>query len=206
MSTYFDVCIRVDAVDSTALVGFLNSDSGSYLVVKELEDSNPHFHCYLRTTRKLPAVRAALKRAFPELNGNGSYSVSQCRDVTRYLRYMLKGDSASEMPQVVAAQGLEYQSDEWQKAQHDAYWEENEQLGRRRKLMPVAEAVLAACKEKKLRWDDRDGIAELYIRELVSRDKAINLFSVRSNTSLLQCKLCPDDTAIKLLAGHCVNY
>ena len=72
--------------------------------------------------------------------------------------------------------------------------------------MPVAEAVLAACKEKNLKWDDRDAIAEMYIRELVARDKAVNLFSVRSNVSLLQCKLCPDDTAIKLLAGHCVNY
>ena len=206
MATHYDVAVRVDAVDCTALVGVLTADGGSYLVVKELEDTNPHFHCYLRTARKLPAVRAALKRAMPELNGNGSYSVSNCRDVERYLRYMLKGESVGVMPQVVAANGLGYQSDEWQKSQHDAYWEENAQIGRKRKLMSVADSVLAACKEKKLRWDDRDAIAELYIRELVSRDKAINLFSVRSNTSLLQCKLCPDDTAIKLLAGHCVNY
>jgi len=202
----YDLAIRVDAVDSTALLGVLSADGGAYLVVKELEDSNPHFHCYLRTARKLPAVRAALKRAMPELNGNGSYSVSQCRDVERYLRYMLKGPSATEMAEVVAANGLEYQSDEWQQAQHLAYWDENEMLGRRRKLLPVAEAVLQACKDAKLDWSARERIAELYIRELVSRDKAINLFSVRSNVSLLQCKLCPDDSAIKDLCGHCINY
>lgn len=204
--SYNDVAIRVDSNDSAALLDYLRADGGSYLVVKELEDSNPHYHVYLRTTRKLPALRTALKRAMPELTGNGSYSVAACRDVERYLRYMMKGNSAQEMAEVVGANGLQYADREWQEAQHSAYWAENEELGRRRKLATVGEAVLASCKDSNVMWSNREKIAELYIRELVSRNKAINLFSVRSNVSLIQCKLCPDDSAITDLAAHCVNY
>lgn len=206
MAQHYDIAIRLDASDPARLLGVLSSDGGSYLVVKEMEDENPHFHVFLRSARKLPAVRAALKRAMPELNGNGSYSVALCRDVERYHRYMMKGEAAAVMPQVVGAFGMQFSDEVWQQDTHDAYWRENEEIGRRRKLVPVAEAVLQACRDANIRWDAREKISELYIRELLSRDKAINLFSVRSHVSLLQCKLCPDDSAIKDLAGHCVNY
>lgn len=206
MATHYDLAIRVDAADPARLLGVLSADGGAYLAVKEMEDENPHIHVFLRSKRKLPAVRAAIKRAMPELNGNGSYSVALCRDTDRYQRYMMKGESASVMPQVAGAFGMQFSDLDWQKETHDAYWAENEEIGRRRKLVPVAEAVLQACKDARVSWDAREKISELYIRELLSRDKAINLFSVRSHVSLLQCKLCPDDSAIKDLAAHCVNF
>lgn len=206
MSQYYDIALRLDSSDSGPLVAWLNSDGGAYLVVKEMEDENPHFHVFLRSSRKVSALRTSFKRAFPDTNGNGAYSLAACRDTDRYYRYMMKGEAREVMPMVVAANGMEFVSGDWQKKQHDDYWDENEEIGRRRKLAPVPEAVLAACKDARIKWDDREKIAELYIRELVARDKAINLFSVRSNISLLQCKLCPDDSAIKSLANFCVNY
>lgn len=170
------------------------------MVVQEKLEENPHFHVYLRTTRKPQAIRVALKRAIEGLNGNGSYSVSVCRDVQRYYQYILKGESRHERPIVTAANGMQHTNEDWRNEQHAAYWDENEETARRRKLVPVAEAVLQACKDSNVKWDDAERIAEFYIRELHSRNKAINIFSVRSYIALLQCKLCPDDSAIKALA------
>lgn len=200
----YDLAIRLDSSESADLVRFLSADGGAYIVVAEKLEENPHFHVYLRTTRKPNAVRVALKRAIPGLNGNGSYSVSVVRDVQRYYQYIMKGESREEVPVVEAAHGMEHCSEDWRKVMHDAYWDENEETARRRKLLPVAEAVLAQCKEAKIRWDDIEGIGKIYIRELVRRDKAINIFSVKSNCYLIQVKLCPDESAIELLAGKLI--
>lgn len=170
-------------------------------MVKELEDSNPHYHGVIHTSKKIAAFRAALKRAMPELNGNGSYSVSQVRELEKYQRYMLKGESRAVGPDIVASYGLTYSDDEWRAERHDAFWDEADEITRRRKARPVVEEVLAMCREKRLHWQDRSSIAEIYIRTLVQRDKAINLYSVKSSVNLIQVKLCPDDSAIKDLAA-----
>lgn len=198
----FDIALRLDGQDSAAFVKVLDADGGAYLVVKELEDSNPHFHAVLHSNRKPSAVRAALKRAMPELNGNGSYSVTLVRDLAKYQRYMMKGESCEVMPHVVAAHGMAYTSLEWQEEHHDAYWAENDELLRRRKKGPVFESVLAQCRTDRISWDNRSKIAEIYIRHLVDADKAINLFSLKSYCNLIQVKLCPDDKALEDLAAQ----
>lgn len=196
------IAIRIDGDSAAALIETLDKDGGAYLVVKELEGSNPHFHAVLHSVRKLAAVRQAIKRAMPELNGNGSYSVTAVRDLAKYERYMMKGESDGVMPQVVAAHGMTYTAAEWQKDTHDAYWTENMEIQASRKRKHINDVVLSECKEKKYSWDDRAKIAEVYIRELVARDKPINIFSLKSNVNLLQVKLCPDDRAIDELARN----
>ena len=196
-----DVAIRVDAADATELICFLTADGGSYLAVKELEGSNPHYHVVLHTARKLPAVRTALKRAMPALKGNGSYSVSQVRDLSKYQRYMMKGESREVQPHVAAAHGMEYGSAQWQEEMHDAYWDEAEQLNRKRKREPVIDSVYQQCTAAGLSWDQRDKIARIYIKELISRDKPINTFALKSQINLIQCKLCPDDSALENLVS-----
>lgn len=204
MSDAYDISIRLDGSDSTALVAWLNADGGSYLVVSEKQEENPHFHVYLRSTRKISAVRTSFKRAFPELKGNGSFSISQVRDVSKYYCYMMKGESVEVMAQVVAAHGVQHTDTAWQQAKHDEYWEVNEEINRRRKLLPVGEVVLAECKQKGIRWDDVESIGKVYIKELVARDKAINIFSVKSHVALIQVKLCPTDAAIEFLAAKLI--
>lgn len=195
------VAIRIDGQSASELIAFCDKDGGAYLIVKELEGSNPHFHCVLHSVRKLPAVRTALKRAMPELNGNGSYSVAVVRDLEKYQRYMCKGDSVQVLPVVSAAQGFEYASAEWLQTTHDAYWDENAQIQSARKRKHIIEAVLLTCKEAKYEWTSRSLIAAAYIKELVSRDKPINVFAAKSAINLIQVKLCPDDRAIDDLAA-----
>lgn len=193
------IALRVDGTDSSQLLSVLSADGGAYLVVKEYTDGNPHFHAVLHSVRKLSAVRQALKRALPN-GGNGAYSVTQVRDLAKYQRYMMKGDSADVMPNVVSANGWCYQDPSWQEEQHDAYWEENQQLQNKRKRAPVHDVVLQRCKELKYAWHDRERIAQVYIRELSQRGKGINIFAVKSQVCLIQVELCPDDTAVEELA------
>lgn len=203
---YYDLAIRFDGESAEELIKFLEADGGSFLVVKELENSNPHFHVVLHTRRKPQAVRMAFRRQFPDAAGNAGYSISTVRDLQKYHRYMMKGDSAAVNAHVVAANGVQYANAVWQKEQHDAYWAVNQELREADDRRPVAEVVLQACRTANVDWSNRERIAEMYIRELVVRDKPINLFSIRSAVSLLQVKLCPDDKAILDLAAHCVQY
>lgn len=195
-----DIAIRVDGDSAAQLIEVLDKDGGAYLVVKELEGSNPHFHAVLHSVRKLAAVRQAIKRAMPQLNGNGSYSVASVRDLAKYQRYMMKGESAETMPVVIAAHGMMYTDPSWQEEQHDAYWEENEVLTRKRKASPAFDVVLQQCKVRQISWSNREAIAREYIKELASRDKGINIFALKSQVNLIQIKLCPDDSAIEDLA------
>ena len=204
-SEHYEYAIRVDGSSSAKLIEWLEADGGSFLVVKELEDSNPHFHVVLHSSRKLQAVRMAFRRAMPECCGNGAYSISQVRDLDKYERYIMKGESESVLPHVVSSKGVKY-TQEWIKETHERYWSQRSEQDAARREMNVQEAVLQACMEQQIAWSNREKIAEVYIRELVCRDKPINLFSVRSAICLLQVKLCPDDSAVLDLAAQCAKY
>lgn len=206
MPEYYQYAIRFDSSDSSKLVEWLNKDTGAYLVVKELEDSNPHFHAVLHSKRVITAVRTSFRKTVLDGRaGNGAYSITPVKDLDKYQRYMCKGESRDVEPHVVSSNGIEYSAEavsEW----HAAYWATNAQIVAARASMNVQEAVLQACKDANVEWRSREKIAELYIKELVARNKVINTFTVRANVNLLQVKLCPDDTAILDLAAHCLNY
>jgi len=197
MSNFY--ALRVDGNDSIPLIQCLKKYPGAYLVVKESPDGNPHFHAVLHTDAKLAAVRMALKRLLPS-GGNGAYSCTLVRDLAKYQRYMMKGDGREMMPYVISAEGWNYQDASWQEETHDSYWDENDEITRKRKAAPVVEVVLQKCKEAKYNWQNRAAIAGVFIRELASRDKAINIFSLKSQVNLIQIKLCPDDSCIDDLA------
>lgn len=196
-----EYAIRVDAVDF--IYGDWLSSQGSWWAVKELEDNNPHFHIYLRSDKKISAIRADFKRKFPDLKGNGKYSITVCRDPESYAKYMAKGGSVEQEPEVVGRYGLEY-SDEWISDQHEAYWERNRQLTVARRKVNICDAIVAICKEENVKWDDRKLICEKYIRECGARNRAFSLYSVRSVVNLVSLKLCPNDEALEALALACV--
>lgn len=197
--------IRIDGQFTEDIKQFFTKDGGSYLVVKELENSNPHMHAVLHSDRKPQALRMALKRVLPS-SGNGAYSLSVVKDLDKYQRYICKGAALDVMPEVLAAYGMEYGDDDWVKNCHESYWDENERISKRRRLENVDDVVLEIVRQQSIDWSNREKIAEVYIRELASRNKPINLFSLRSKINLLQIKLCPTDAAITDLAARCVNY
>lgn len=199
--------IRIDGDEQVyGLIEFLEADGGAHLAVREtVEGGNPHGHAILRSHRNIATLRAALRRFFPDLVGNRAYSLALVKDIDRYERYMLKGDSASSPPEVIAAYGFQYGDLAWQDNQHAAYWEEHQATEARRRTLPLVEFVLNACKDANIQWHDKHAIAVVYIREAVARKKSINTFAVRAQVNLIQCQLCPDDQAIQDLASAVVG-
>lgn len=193
----YQYALRVDKCFSSVR-DFLVSKDCSGWGVREVSGSNEHWHFYLETSMKAPAFRVALVRACPDLKGNAGYSLSVIKDVDKYLRYMAKGESDGSGCAYAWRNGLMW-TDEKLEELHAGYWTENRAL-KKRKVGSVLDAVVDKCKADAVRWDDREGISEVYIREVVSRDKPINLYSIRSGVNLVQVKLCPDDKAIKVLA------
>lgn len=158
---------------------------------KEIEGQNEHVHWCFYTDKNIRVVRQALTRAVP-LKGNGAYSMTVVKDLDKYQRYCCKGPAEGAGCDVVWKRTIDDRLEEW----HAAYWAEHRKLKRGGN---VAERVLEECKAQRVEWNDRSKIGGIYIRELVAANKPVNLFSVRSNVNLLQCKLCPTDAALHYL-------
>lgn len=202
-----EFALRVDGSDHSPLVSVL-SQFGAYFVVREtVEGENPHFHALLVSDKPIKVVRNKLVRTlFPEgtgpaVRGNGKYSLTLVEDADKYRRYICKGVDEDSLPEVVGKCGMEF-TDDWVKQRHSQYWDVHAQLeeAARAKKAPVFETVLRECTARGIRWDHDVMICRLYINELAKRDKAINVFSVRSVVNLIKVKLCPDNSAIDALA------
>lgn len=168
--------------------------------VREVAGDNEHWHWLLEDgrKRKIHAIRVSLTREVQELNGNGAYSLSECRDLDKYERYLCKGESEGAGPEVAWSYGLRY-TPAYLEELHTRYWDANRNL-RKRRTTGVMDYVIDECKRRNLNWNDRSDIGEVYIRELVARDRPINTFAVKSAVNLIQVKLCPTDEALKQLA------
>lgn len=179
-----------DWVEKEALTGF---------AVREVAGENEHWHWLLRDVRerKLHALRVKLTRAVSELTGNGSYSLTECRDVEKYERYLCKGESEGAGVEIAWRHSLEY-TDAWVEDTHKAYWSENRRLKKKRG-MGVMDHVIDEARRLNVPWSNRAKIGELYIRELAARSKPINTFAVKAAVNGIQVQLCPGDEAIKQL-------
>lgn len=169
----------------------------SGLAVREVSGENEHWHWFLRSDTKIASLRELLRRAVPELKGNGGYSLKDCPEPDRYLQYICKGSGRGRFPEVSWSYGLDLDANKY----HDAYWEENQERKRSRKLS-VSEKVLAAAKESNCAWDDVRQLCQLYIRQLRTEKKSVNLFAVKAAVRGLQLQLCTDDQAVDELAAQ----
>lgn len=181
---------------------WLNSKAYSGFGVRETGSGgdNEHWH-YLVTLpvgTKLSAFRTAFLRHFPSLKGNGDYSLSACRDVDKYARYCAKGEAEGVAAEVVWRYGLIW-TDEKLEELHEAYWGENRRL-KKRKQGSMVDRVLDICKERRIAWDAREKISEIYIREVTASAKPLSMFSLRACVNSVQVLLCPTDEALRAFA------
>lgn len=163
---------------SARVVDFCQAAGGSYLVVRETDATRTHYQGWIRCDVKPQALRARLKKAFPECVGNRSYSLTAVKDYESYHRYLLKG-TESEMPHVVAYQGIEL-NDETIAAQHRAYWSMHGKPSKsNRAILDEVEEWVAAQK-----WTDIEQqkyeVAEHICDVITSRKKGLNTFYARA--------------------------
>lgn len=197
------IALRIDVAFTETLAYLEEKGVSGWCVRENVNGENEHWHWYIESDAwtNIKAFRVALTRAVPELKGNGSYSAKETDEtVDRYWAYMAKGDSEGAGIIAVWRHGLLW-TDDYLEELHQRYWTENH-VFKKQKLRHVDEVVLERCMEKKLEYDNVLEISKVYIKELFSRNKPINLFSVRSHCNLISLKLAPDvDTAVDKLVN-----
>lgn len=164
-----------------------------------------HWHFLLTTCKTIKQVRSSFARCCPELIGNKGYSLTTVKELEKYIRYLCKGDSEGVTPEVAWTSGLTW-TDEKFEEEHEAYWSANKKMKKAKTSGSMIDWVIDECKRLEVRWEQREVIAKIYIRELGARSRPVNMFSIRSGLNSIQIALCPDDTAIDLLCGHCAAY
>lgn len=176
------------------LVGFLSRIGCSGYGVREFApEAGEHFHFAIRCEKSLPTFRKAFVRQFPSCSGNKSYSLESARDFERLRRYLAKGSSVEQMPDVVWRNGL--YSDEYIKLWHDEYWAENATIARaKRKATNMMAELEQRCRDKKVAWDDRDAITEEYATVVKEFGKTYDVNLARRTVRGVMCQLCPNDS------------
>lgn len=197
------IALRTDK-DFSGVRDFVVAKGYSGFSVREVSGENEHWHWYLEGDkyRNIQAFRVNLTKTVTELKGNGAYSAKVCdQDYEKYWAYMCKGESNGCGAQVAWKHGLLF-TDEKLEELHQAYWDEN-QARKKRKAQPVFQEVLESCKQLGVEWSDRRTIFGAYIKALYKRDKAINLYQIKSQVNLLMIKLAPQaDDAIEVLLNQ----
>jgi len=176
---------------------------GSYVVVAEGGDSNPHVHALLECDLDIRMLRQNLRRKLQFLRGNGDYSLTSVRDGEKYERYICKGESDSCLPSIVSRMGVRFTED-WVKERHGAYWQLQADYKSRHKRKglhssTIVEKVEEICKNKAIRWDKEFEIGAEYLRLVSEGKKGVNIHQLRATVKGVQLQLCPDDAAITRL-------
>lgn len=197
-SQTYQLAMRTDKAYNE-VVTFLSDRNVSGWCVREVSGENEHWHWFIETEMKPATFRTALKRAVPELVGNGSYSVTLVADEDKYLKYMAKGNSEGEGAELMWRHGLKWTTEKIEQLHRD-YWVANRLLKKRR-AASVVDYVIDEAKRLAVQWDDRKALLTMYIKELVARNRSINTFAVKGAINLVQVKLCPNDQALDELVG-----
>lgn len=196
--------LRIDSGLDEVKLWLAKYSLGGWCVRETVTGSNEHWHFHLVSDKTIKQLRCSFNRECPSLKGNGKYSLTDCRDVEKYDKYMAKGECEGQLPECVWTHGLDYSSEKISDL-HDAYWLENRKL-KKRKAGSYIDHVVDEAKRQNVRWDDRMELSKIYIRMLGAAGKPINLFSIRSNLNAVQYALCPDDACLEALAARVDQY
>lgn len=159
------------------VVAFVEGTGGSYVVARETDANRNHYQGWVRCDVKPQAIRARLKKAFPECVGNKAYSISAVKDFEAYSRYILKGTKEA-CADVVCACGLEI-TQEYLVNEHRAYWSRAEKPGKSNRNLVEEVHEWVVERQQTGRVCRRD-IAQRVCDVITSRKKALNTFYARS--------------------------
>lgn len=194
------VALRIDGCFDDVIKWADKWHLGGFAVRETVAGENQHWHFVLEGPKSLKQLRSSFNREVPGLTGNGAYSLTQVKDIEKYLRYLCKGGGEGQLPEISWTNSLIYTSDKISEL-HDAYWSENKKL-KKRKAGSMIDWIVDEAKRRAIQYHARDKLAEMYIRELAERGKPINLYSIKSNLNTAQFLLCPDDSILRSLTDH----
>lgn len=128
LGNYLAIRININSDTTPSQVGdFFKSYLSPFITVLEDADESvnrTHTHTLLKTEISINTFRKQLKKIFPKLNGNKDFAIQQVNDKEASFRYVSKGLSPQQPPQVVVSTfgaPLVAQA-------HVSYWNENARI------------------------------------------------------------------------------
>lgn len=159
------------------LCDFVKSIAGSYVFARETDATRTHLQGWIRCDLKQQALRARLKKAFPECVGNKGYSISLVKDHEKYARYILKG-TKEEIADIVCYCGLQI-DEEYLQAEHRAYWSTHGKPSKSNRSIVEDVEEWATSQKWPDVFDRRRDVAQRVCDVITARKKAMNLFYAR---------------------------
>lgn len=129
-------------LNEESVMDFIHNSSGAktWFVVKETDANRPHYQGIIDTDKHIDTLRKYITRNMA-VNGNADYSLKTIKnsdkDVQRTIQYLCKGNARGDGPDVIANTGMCTTVD----AYHNAYWDENETIEKRKKTTVLQELL-----------------------------------------------------------------
>ena len=117
----FHFRVHYGSQDLNALVGWIRSNSVVTIIVRE-EGDRLHIHSIISPIKTLSTFRQQFLKKYPNLKGNGSYSLEEVKEYDNLIRYICKGNSKDDLPDVL------YQKDINIEEMHQQYWKVNQEI------------------------------------------------------------------------------
>lgn len=114
--------LRVHALQDElpVIAEWVRKNTTTCLIVQE-EATRTHFHALFNCNKKIEQFRKDLRKSFPNLEGNKSYSLKDVKSQIGIEDYLCKGEHLGEMPQIME------KSPSWTEDKilqhHKSYWE-----------------------------------------------------------------------------------
>lgn len=153
-----------------------------------------HMHFCINSGKTLVAFRKAFKRMFPGMRGNKDYSLEEAKDWEALKRYIAKGDSRDRGPDITWSYGVSF-SPEHIELLHKQYWAENALItAQRRKKGNIMVETERVCRERRVAWNDRDGITEVYAEMVKDAGKTYDINLARRTVRGVMIAMCPNES------------
>lgn len=177
----FEHAIRIHELDQTfrvRVLAFFKDINGSYVFARETDAARAHYQGWVRCDIKQQALRARLKKHFPECVGNKGYSISLVKDHEAYSRYILKGTKESRAD-IVCYCGIEITPD-YLAAEHRAYWSTHDKPSKsNRSIVEEVEEWVRSQAWENIEEKKRD-VARRICETITAHKKGLNSFYARS--------------------------
>lgn len=153
-----------------------------------------HMHFVLVVEKTIAAFRKSFKRSFPTFRGNKDYSLEEAQDFSKLRRYVAKGESRDCGPDVRYQYGAQFLNEHialW----HQQYWTENATLNaQKRKRGNIMVETERECRDRKIAWNDRDGITEVYCEMVKNAGKTYDINLARRTVRGIMIAMCPNES------------
>lgn len=169
---------------------------GSHLFVREVAANRPHYQGVILSDIANQTLRQRVKVLFPECKGNKGYSVSKVKCEESYRRYLLKGSSATELPDVVSHCAI-FHDDGYVAREHRAYWTTAQKPVKSNRAF-VAQVAEWYGNQRLLDGSSigKRALVEYIVQCVIEQDKGVNDFYVASVARAVLCREDPDERNI----------